>query len=93
MGAPTRPPCALTTLRSQDRTGRSAHPTSIQRSPIMLRGVFALLFRSLRTDSRSVRIHLLWFFLLAVIYIALWSAQETSILTMIEACLLVKISP
>ena len=78
MGAPTRPPCALTTLRSQDRTGRSAHPTSIQRSPIMLRGVFALLFRSLRTDSRSVRIHLLWFFLLAVIYIALWSAQETS---------------
>ncbi len=44
----------------------------------MLRGVFALLFRSLRTDSRSVRIHLLWFCLLAVIYIALWSAQEMS---------------
>lgn len=45
----------------------------------MWRGIFALLFRSLRTDSRSVRIHLLWFFLLAVIYLALWSAQQTSI--------------
>ena len=44
----------------------------------MWRGVFALLFRSLRMDSRSVRIHLLWFCLLAVIYLALWSAQEMS---------------
>ena len=44
----------------------------------MWRGIFALLFRSLRTDSRSGRIHLLWFFLLAVIYLSLWSAQTTS---------------
>ena len=45
---------------------------------IMWRGIFALLFRSLRTDSRSVRIHLLWFFLLGVIYLSLWWAQEMS---------------
>ncbi len=44
----------------------------------MWRGIFALLFRSLRTDSRSGRIHLLWFFLLGVIYLSLWSAQQTS---------------
>ncbi len=44
----------------------------------MLHGIFALLFRSLRTDSRSVRIHLLWFFLMAVIYVSLWFAQEMS---------------
>ena len=44
----------------------------------MWRGVFALLFRSLRMDSRSVRIHLQWFCQLAVIYLALWSAQEMS---------------
>ncbi len=45
----------------------------------MWRGIFALLFRSLRTDSRAVRVHLLWFFLLGVIYLALCWAQQTSI--------------
>ena len=41
----------------------------------MLRGIFALFFRSLRGDSRSVWVHLAWLFLLLVIYIALWFAQ------------------
>lgn len=45
----------------------------------MWRGIFALLFRSLRTDSRSGRIQLLWFCLLVVIYLSLWSAQQTSL--------------
>lgn len=41
----------------------------------MLRGIFALFFRSLRGDARSVWVHLAWLFLLLVIYIALWFAQ------------------
>ncbi len=45
----------------------------------MWRGIFALLFRSLRTDSRAVRVHLLWFLLLGVIYLALCWAQQTAI--------------
>ena len=44
----------------------------------MWRGIFALFFRSLRTDSRSLRMHLLWFLLAAVIYISLWFAQENA---------------
>ena len=44
----------------------------------MLRGIFALFFRSLRGDSRSLWVHLLWLFLLLVIYVALWIAQEQS---------------
>ena len=44
----------------------------------MLRGIFALFFRSLRSDSRSVLVHLTWLFLLIVIYISLWNAQEQS---------------
>ncbi len=44
----------------------------------MLRGIFALFFRSLRGDSRSVWVHATWFFLLAVIYVSMWIAQEQS---------------
>ena len=33
----------------------------------MLRGIFALFFRSLRGDARSVWVHLAWLFLLLVI--------------------------
>ena len=44
----------------------------------MLRGIFALFFRSLRGDARSVWVHLSWLFLLLVIYVALWFAQEQS---------------
>lgn len=44
----------------------------------MLRGIFALFFRSLRGDSRSLWVHLSWLFLLIVIYVALWFAQEQS---------------
>jgi len=43
-----------------------------------LRGIFALFFRSLRTDSRSIRIHLMWFLLMIVIYGSLWVAREMS---------------
>lgn len=42
------------------------------------RGIFALFFRSLRTESRSVRIHLLWLTLMLVIYATLWVAQIAS---------------
>ena len=42
----------------------------------MLRSIFALFFRSLRTDCRSIWVHLSWFFLLLVIYVALLYAQE-----------------
>lgn len=42
------------------------------------RGIFALFFRSLRTESRSLRIHLLWFALMLVIYATLWIAQLVS---------------
>ena len=45
----------------------------------MWRGIFALFFRSLRGDTRSVWVHLSWFFLLVVIYVALWFAQEQSV--------------
>lgn len=44
----------------------------------MLRGIFALFFRSLRGDSRSLWVHMSWLFLLTVIYVALWFAQEQS---------------
>ena len=44
----------------------------------MLRGIFALFFRSLRGDARSIGVHLSWLFLLIVIYVALWFAQEQS---------------
>ncbi|HEY0981000.1 hypothetical protein, partial [Schlesneria sp.] len=44
----------------------------------MLRNIFALFFRSLRSDSRSLWVHLSWLFLLLVIYLALLSAQEQS---------------
>lgn len=46
----------------------------------MWRGVFALFFRSLRSDSRSVWVHALWLFLLLVIYIVLCIAQAQSIM-------------
>jgi ABC-type transport system involved in multi-copper enzyme maturation permease subunit len=44
----------------------------------MLRGIFALFFRSLRGESRSVWVHVSWLFLLLVIYVALCFAQEQS---------------
>ncbi|WP_373649889.1 ABC transporter permease [Schlesneria sp. DSM 10557] len=44
----------------------------------MLRNIFALFFRSLRSDSRSLWVHLSWLFLLLVIYLALLAAQEQS---------------
>jgi ABC-type transport system involved in multi-copper enzyme maturation permease subunit len=44
----------------------------------MWRGVFALFFRSLRIDARSLRMHLMWFLLAVVIYLALWNAQGMS---------------
>jgi ABC-type transport system involved in multi-copper enzyme maturation permease subunit len=42
------------------------------------RGISALFFRSLRTESRSLRMHLLWFLLLVVIYFTLWIVHETT---------------
>lgn len=42
------------------------------------RGILALFFRSLRTESRSLRIHLLWFVLMIVIYFTLWIVHETT---------------
>lgn len=42
------------------------------------RGVLALLFRSLRIDARSLSFHLVWVGLLAVLYGAMWVAQEMS---------------
>lgn len=42
------------------------------------RGIFALFFRSLRTESRSLRMHLLWFLLMSVIYATLWVVRETT---------------
>lgn len=42
------------------------------------RGIFALFFRSLRTESRSLRMHLLWFLLLAVIYFTLCVVQQST---------------
>lgn len=44
----------------------------------MLRSIFALFFRSLRSDGRSIWVHLSWLFLLLVIYIAMLFAQEQS---------------
>lgn len=46
----------------------------------MWRGVFALFFRSLRSDSRSVWVHAFWLFLLLVIYVSLCYAQAQSVL-------------
>lgn len=46
----------------------------------MLHGVFALFFRSLRGDARSIWVHLCWFLLLVVIYAALCMAQVQSML-------------
>ena len=43
----------------------------------MLRGIFALFFRSLRGDTRSVWVHVSWMFLLLVIYALMWFAQWT----------------
>jgi len=45
----------------------------------MWRGIFALFFRSLRGDARSVWISLTWMFLLLVIYASMASAQIQSI--------------
>ena len=42
------------------------------------RSIFALFFRSLRTESRSLRMHLLWLLLMLVIYATLWFARETT---------------
>ncbi len=44
----------------------------------MLRGVFALFFRSLRSDARSLWVHASWLLLLIVIYLGMWSAQAQS---------------
>lgn len=44
----------------------------------MWRGIFALFFRSLRSDSRSIWVHLSWLFLLLVIYVSMIVAQEQS---------------
>eukprot|EP00456_Euglypha_rotunda_P008350 TRINITY_DN1163_c0_g1_i8.p1 TRINITY_DN1163_c0_g1~~TRINITY_DN1163_c0_g1_i8.p1 ORF type:complete len:530 (+),score=70.08 TRINITY_DN1163_c0_g1_i8:754-2343(+) len=50
----------------------------LQRLMSFWRGIFALFFRSLRTESRSLRMHLLWFLLMAVIYFTLWIVQEST---------------
>ena len=42
------------------------------------RGILALFFRSLRTESRSLRIHLLWLLLMLVIYASLGAALSAS---------------
>ena len=42
------------------------------------RGILALFFRSLRTESRSLRIHMLWFLLMIVIYLTLWIVREST---------------
>ena len=44
----------------------------------MFRGIFAMFFRALRVDSRSVWVHVSWLVLLLVIYIALWTTQLQS---------------
>ena len=49
-----------------------------QRGLSFSRGILALFFRSLRTESRSLRMHLLWFLLMSVIYMTLWIAREAS---------------
>lgn len=42
------------------------------------RGIFALFFRSLRTECRSLRMHFLWFLFMVVIYALLWVIRETT---------------
>jgi ABC-type transport system involved in multi-copper enzyme maturation permease subunit len=42
------------------------------------RGILALFFRSLRTESRLLRMHLLWLLQLVVIYFAMWTVSEQS---------------
>jgi len=49
-----------------------------QRGLSFWRGISALFFRSLRTESRSLRMHLLWFLLLLVIYFTMWIVQEST---------------
>lgn len=49
-----------------------------QRSLSFSRGILALFFRSLRTESRSFRMHGLWFLLMVVIYATLWIAREAA---------------
>ena len=46
----------------------------------MFHGVFALFFRSLRGDTRSIWVHVVWLLLLVVIYGALCIAQAQSLL-------------
>lgn len=45
----------------------------------MWRGVFALFFRSLRGDSRSILVHGSWLFLLLIIYVTMCIAQAQSV--------------
>jgi hypothetical protein len=47
-------------------------------SPDVLRRIFALFFRSVRSDARSLWFHSSWFLLLTVIYFALCIAQVRS---------------
>ncbi|MBS0204612.1 MAG: ABC transporter permease [Planctomycetes bacterium] len=42
------------------------------------RSILALFFRSLRTESRSLRMHLLWLMLMLVIYATLWFARKST---------------
>ena len=51
-------------------------PLFVTDSSIMLRGIFALFFRSLRSESRSFWIHFSRFFLLLMFYFGLAIAQE-----------------
>jgi hypothetical protein len=48
-------------------------------SAMMWRGIFALFFRSLRSDARAVWVHASWFFLLIIIYVAMSVAQAQSL--------------
>lgn len=50
----------------------------LERIRAFWRVIFALFFRSLRTDSRSLRMHLLWFLLMVVIYATLWIVHATT---------------
>ena len=49
-----------------------------QQSLSFLRGILALFFRSLRIESRSFRMHLLWLLLMLVIYVSLWVSHAWS---------------